>query len=289
MVDFVKTHTIFHYIGCWLLCVSISVFLMAIVVGVALFDTAPYTRYINKDSFMEHILPLSKQAIEAECLFYGVPPDLFEGEPFASELYSFAQQQLTETQATVHNRIVLPTTPDPTRYCRAVDSFLNTLPAEDRPSDTTVSQTIGTSIAQAAYGSVQLSLPPSVVALVRDTTENSLLNSLTASWPWWIVLIALALWLGTVYGPSPTQRWYRLSLAAAVGSAMVFVPIWLLQWYDLPSRLSIGESMMTWSFDAIYTAKMNQLLLITGIVTAVTTGSLVVSAAFVTKSSQSKD
>lgn len=289
MVDLLKTHTVFHYIGCWLLCVSIAVFLTAIVVGSAIFDAVPYTRYISKDSFTEHILPLSEQAVEAECLFYDVPPALFEGEPFVSELYSFAQQQLTEMQAAVHNRLALPTTPDPTRYCQTVDAFFNTLPVEDRPSDITVSQTVGTSIAQAAYGAVQLSLPPSIVTVVSDTMENPLLNSLTASWPWWIVLIAIALWLGAVHGPSPIRRWYHLSLAAAVGSAMVFVPVWLLRGYDLPSRLSIGESMMTWSFDAIYTAKMQQLLLITGIVAAVATGSLIASVVFVTKSSQCKD
>ncbi len=284
-----KTHTVFHYIGCWLLCVSLAVFLTAIVVGVAVFDSVPYTNYIDEESFAETILPLSEQAVEAECLFYGIPSHLFEGEPFDADLYRFAQQQLTETQAIVHNRLTLSAKPDASRYCQTLDNFFDTLPTAEHPSADIV-QTIGTSIAGAAYGTVQLSLPSSIAAIVCDTMEDPLLNSLTASWPWWIVLVAAALWIGAVYGPpSPIRKWYHLSLAASVGSTAVFVPLLLLQWYDIPSRLSIGESMLTWSFSAVYTAKMQQLLFMTGIVTAVAAGSLIASVVFVTKSSQSKD
>ncbi len=280
-----------RYVSGIFLYFAVVLLLFAMVIHVTVTDGIPYTYYIDETSFKQRMVPLIREAVEDECLFYGIPSQLFDSPPFYEQLYRSAQQQIDHVQAVIQSGAASVFSPmDDSLYCAAVETYFCTLPIEQRPSEISIVQSVGKTIAQTAYNTVKLSIPSSVTTQIGKVVNHPAIKTVVVWWPIWAAVALLSVVVNLrIYCNCRTKILYRLSLITAVACASVFVPLWLLYLYDVPAKISLGESMLSWCFDTIYTGKVDQLLCLTGVIVVLAAACLVTVIVFVTKTSQRRD
>ncbi len=227
-----------------LLVLAVAATLLSHVLRYVLCDRTAYTEAAHSKTFTKSVHTALLNRLESECLFYDLP---FE------TLQTAVSEQVAETLVTSHMSAVYDAlfhgTPlpviqwDSTALTQTIQVFFNTLPEQERPSDT-AAQTIADDLINSMVPILYVGLNDKLLGQGHGIVKKLLPLQSFASLTVWLlllsVLLSVGLWLVT---PKNTPRRLQTVFGMAfLGSSMVAVPLWLLQWYDLPSRLVLGES-----------------------------------------------
>lgn len=271
-----------------LLVFSVAATLLSHVLQYALYDRAAYTKAAHSPELIESVHVALLNGLESECLFYDLPFETMKTAVSKEVVETLVTTQTSAVYDALFDGKPLPTLLwDSAAFTQTIQSFFDTLPKQDRPSDT-VAQTIADDLINSLSPILNIGLSDKLLKQGHDMVEKlsplRVFASLTI--PLLIVsaILATALWLLTPKNiPQRLQSVFGMTF---LGFSVVAVPLWLLQWYDLPARLVLGESALKDYVDGVLYQIIDHSVTITSIVFAVSAVVLVASVVFRVRTSQ---
>ncbi len=211
----------------------------------AVFDSDVYGAAAETDAFVAALHTEVSEHLESECLFYDLPYDTVKEAMPVQTVQAVARERMAAVYDTLCRGTKLPAaTLDPAPFKAAIDSFFETLPAEERPLDVDASKTIAGELAESTALVMSIGISDKLLASARPLfADVSPLRRVADAGAWILLTVVVLAALSLIPLKSTwRQRAYTTASTLFIGSAVVAVPMWLFVGLDLPSKIAIGDS-----------------------------------------------
>ncbi len=227
-----------------LLVFSVAATLLAFVLRYIFFNRTSYTKAAHAPAVIESVHAALLNSLESECLFYDLPFETIKTAVSKEVVETLVTTQTSAVYDALFDGTPLPKVQwDPTTLAQTIQTFFDTLPEQDRPSDT-AAQTIADDLINSLSPILNIGLSDKLLkqghGIVQKLLPLQSFSSLAVLWLLLSVALALGLWWVTPKGTA--QRLQSVFGMTFFGSSVVAVPLWLLCRYDFPSQLVLGES-----------------------------------------------
>ena len=240
--------SVWHVVGFVLLMLSLAVTVLLFCVRHILLDESVYHAIPDAPGFVEGMTNYVLTDLENECDIYQNSDALYAQLKTAvtADWVRSLSRQYAES---VYDSLITGEKPakirvDPTVYRNAIDSFFETLPAEEQPEDEDTALGMAEELADSTSTVLQSGLVDKVLPPAhRYIYGNATVQRFSSLFGWaaaaTVLLIALnVMW----FGSDVRRRLYSTGGALFLGSALVFVPLWLVQRHGIAERLVLGNS-----------------------------------------------
>ena len=238
-----------HVIGFILLMLSLTVTVGLFCVRYIVLDESVYHAIPESPGFVEGMTKYVLTDLENECDIYANSDALYEHlrttvttdwVKSLSEQYARSVYQSLMTGAPLEEIEV-----DAAIYRRSIESFFETLPAEERPEELAVTaQTMAEELADSTANVLQSGLFDKVIPPAHQYVYgNATVRRLSSLFGWSVVATAVLTVLNLLwFGSDIRRRLYAVCGALFLGSALAFIPLYLVQNHGIAQRLVLGNS-----------------------------------------------
>lgn len=254
-----------------LLVLSVAATLLSCVLRYALLDRTAYTKAAHSPALVNSVHTVLLNRLESECLFYDLPFETLKTAVSKETAKTLVTAQTLAMYDALFNGAPLPKVEwDGAALTRTIQSFFDTLPEQDRPTND-AAQTIAADLINSMSPMLRIGLSDKLLAQGHSSIKKLLPLQSFATITVWLallsVVLAVGLWLVTP--KSTPQRLQTVFGMVFFGSSVVAVPFWLLRWYDLPSRLVLSESALKQYVNSVLYRIVNYSVTVTSVVFAV--------------------
>lgn len=254
-----------------LLVLSVAATLLSCVLRYALLDRTAYTKAAHSPALVNSVHTVLLNRLESECLFYDLPFETLKTAVSKETAKTLVTAQTLAMYDALFNGAPLPKVEwDGAALTRTIQSFFDTLPEQDRPTND-AAQTIAADLINSMSPMLRIGLSDKLLAQGHSIIKKLLPLQSFATITVWLallsVVLAVGLWLVTP--KSTPQRLQTVFGMVFFGSSVVAVPFWLLRWYDLPSRLVLSESALKQYVNSVLYRIVNYSVTVTSVVFAV--------------------
>ena len=226
------------------LCVAVVFSLLAFSLR-AVFDPDVYAATAEADAFVSALDTEVSEHLESEGLFYDLPHDVLKAAVPVQTVQAVAKERMASAYRTLYSGTTLPNvTLDPAPFKNTIDSFFETLPAEERPLDPDASQTIAAELAESTALVMSIGISDKLLSTAHPLfAETSPLRRVANAGIWLLLAVVVLTAVSLIpFKSTLRQRVYGTAGALFIGSAVVAVPMWLFAALDLPLKIAIGDS-----------------------------------------------
>lgn len=263
----------------FLLVLSVAATLLSCVLRYVLFDRTAYTKAANSPALVDSVHTTLLNRLESECLFYDLPFETLKTAVSKDVVETLVTAQTSAVYDALFDGEPLPKVQwDNTVLTRTIQSFFDTLPEQDRPTND-AAQTIAADLINSMSPMLRIGLGDKLLAQGHNIIKKLLPFQSFAAITVWLALLsavlAVGLWLVTP--KSTPQRLQTVFGMVFFGSSVVAVPLWLLRWYDLPSRLVLSESALKQYVNGVLYQIVDYSVTVTSVVFAVSALVLIIA------------
>ena len=254
-----------------LLVLSVAATLLSCVLRYVLLDRTAYTKAAHSPALVNSVHTVLLNRLESECLFYDLPFETLKTAVSKETAKTLVTAQTLAMYDALFNGAPLPKVEwDGAALTRTIQSFFDTLPEQDRPTND-AAQTIAADLINSMSPMLRIGLSDKLLAQGHSIIKKLLPLQSFATITVWLallsVVLAVGLWLVTP--KSTPQRLQTVFGMVFFGLSVVAVPFWLLRWYDLPSRLVLSESALKQYVNSVLYRIVNYSVTVTSVVFAV--------------------
>ena len=224
-----------------------------------------YVNAVSASTFSDKMMEYLRDDLEGECLFYDLPFSVLDNALSVEEIARFSREYIDGVyESLLRGKPLEIPEWSADSYMNAIESFFNSLPAEERPLDETAAITVGKEFSERALSLLKAGIQEKFLKLGYGIFSHPVILWLLEKNFLFLMLTGLAFAAALICNWHEWKRiLYAECFALGISAGIAAIPFWLLKRYDFMKRIALMDSPLKLYVATIYNVILQKMVVIT--------------------------